>query len=258
MLTESVSQQLAESDELDWKSQLPTEKDLAHSDTVKDIAAMANSGGGLIVFGVEEDQKRGTRPTDAGEVSESYERTLRRVAVGGIHPPVFGLGVERLGAEPTRALAVVVPASVDVPHLIYRGDYFGAPIRNHADTEWMRERHLESLYRARLDERTRSQTALVNLYGEIADGRDSRSRAWLVAVARPRVPLIGRRMSHEQAREILTKAATWPPSRSGSVTRTQPPPHRSISTPTWHSRNEPSRAPPRPTPGLDATDHRTG
>lgn len=71
----------------------------------------------------------------------------------------------------------------------------------------MRERHLESLYRARLDERTRSQGALIDLYGETAAGRDSSSRAWLVAVARPRVPLIGRRMSREQAREIFTKGA---------------------------------------------------
>jgi hypothetical protein len=207
MLTEAVRQEVAERDGLDWKSELPSEKDLAQSDTVKDIAAMANSGGGVIVFGVQEEQKRATRRTDIGEVSESYERTLRRVAVSGIQPPVFGLGVVRLGGKPNRALAVVVPASADAPHLIYRGDYFGAPIRNHADTEWMRERHLESLYRARLDERTRSQLALADLYSEFADGRDSQSRAWLVAVARPRVPLLGRRMSREQARDIIAKAS---------------------------------------------------
>lgn len=205
MLTAAVALQLAESDDLDWKTQLPAEKDLAHSDTVKDIAAMANSGGGLIVFGVDENQKKASQRTDAGEVTESYERTLRRVAVSGIHPPVFGLEVFRLGVEPTRALAVVVPASIDVPHLLYRGDYFGAPIRNNADTEWMRERHLESLYRARLDERMRSQGALIDLYDEVAAGRDTGSRAWLIGVARPRVQLIGRRMSREQAREIFSK-----------------------------------------------------
>lgn len=205
MLTDAVSQQLAECDELDWKTQLPAEKEVANSDTVKDIAAMANSGGGLIVFGVDENQKKASLRTDAGEVSESYERTLRRVAVSGIHPPVFGLNVIRLGVEPTRALAVVVPPSVDVPHLIYRGDYFGAPLRNNADTEWIRERHLESLYRARLDERIRSHGALIDLYDEVAAGRDTGNRAWLVAVARPRIPLTGRRMSREQAREILNK-----------------------------------------------------
>jgi hypothetical protein len=207
MLTEAVAQQLAESDDLDWKTQLPAEKDLVHSDTVKDIAAMANFGGGLIVFGVDENQKKASRRADVGDVTESYERTLRRVAVSGIHPPVFGLGVVRLGVEPARALAVVVPASVDVPHLIYRGEYFGAPIRNNADTEWMKERHLESLYRARLDERLRSQGALADLYDELAAGRDTANRAWLIAVARPRVPLIGRRMSRDQAREIVSKGA---------------------------------------------------
>ncbi|MCW2529678.1 MAG: Transcriptional regulator [Pseudonocardiales bacterium] len=49
MLTEAVRQEVAEGEDLDWKSELPSEKDLAQSDTVKDIAAKANSGGGAIV-----------------------------------------------------------------------------------------------------------------------------------------------------------------------------------------------------------------
>ena len=200
LLEEAIEQRIAETDDLDWKRQLPSENQLAQSDTVKDLAAMANSGGGLIVFGVEEVEKQATGRIDVGEVSESYERTLRRVAVSGVQPPIFNLTIHRLGIAPTRALAVEVPPSVDGPHLIYRGEYFGAPIRNNADTEWMRERQLEAAYRARFDERRASIEALEGLFGELASGRDTQERAWLIAAARPRLPFRGRRLTREEAR----------------------------------------------------------
>jgi hypothetical protein len=208
MLDEAIAQGIAETDDLDWKKQPPAEKDLAQSDIVKDIAAMANSGGGLIIFGMDEDQKKATYRIDVGDVTESYERTLRRVAVNGIHPPVFNLGVHRLGIEPRCALAVVVPASFDVPHLIYRGDYFGAPIRNNADTEWMKERQLEAMYRMRLDDRRNAGEALTRLYSEVAAGRNIADRAWLIAVARPRVPYVGRRMRRDEARDVFDKSGS--------------------------------------------------
>jgi len=72
--------------------------------------------------------------------------------VTAISPPVFGLGVHRLGTE-EHAVAVVVPASVDGPHLIYKNDFFGAPIRNDADTAWIKERQIDAMYRARFEER---------------------------------------------------------------------------------------------------------
>ena len=209
MLDDAVAQGVAETDDLDWKAELPPEKQLAQSDTVKDIAAMANSGGGVIVFGIKEIDKSATGRVDAGIVSEGYESTLRKVAVSGIHPPVFGIGLHALGEKGRRAFVVVVPASVDVPHMIYRGEYFGAPIRNDADTVWMRERQLETLYRARLDDRRAGHSALTQLHDEALAGRDTKQRAWLVGVARPRV-LAGwhRRLTREEARGIYDRAGS--------------------------------------------------
>ncbi|WP_434092876.1 RNA-binding domain-containing protein [Streptomyces halstedii] len=40
----------------------------------KDVAAMANGSGGLIVYGVEESQKAATGRVDIGEFDETYER----------------------------------------------------------------------------------------------------------------------------------------------------------------------------------------
>ncbi len=166
---------------------------------------MANSGGGVIVFGVRESQKAATERIDVGEFDEAYERSLRSAAITAISPPVFGLNVYRLGDVGNRAVVVEVPASLDGPHLIYKNDYFGAPVRNDSDTVWMKESQIEAMYRARFDERRHATEALDSLYGEAAAGRDSDKRAWLIAVAHPRIPRFRDRLTREEARGVLTR-----------------------------------------------------
>lgn len=130
LLDAAVAAGVAESSDLDWKSELPPAKGLPQTDFPKDVAAMANSGGGVIVFGVREVQKAAAERVDVGEFDEAYERSLRSAAITAISPPVFGLNVHRLGSEDKRAVVVEVPASIDGPHLIYRNELFGAPVRN--------------------------------------------------------------------------------------------------------------------------------
>lgn len=205
LLDAAVSAGAVETDDLDWKSELPPAKGLPQTDFPKDVAAMANSGGGVIVFGVRESQKAATERADVGEVDEAYERSLRSAAITAISPPVFGLNVHRLGTEGNRAVVVEVPASVDGPHLIYKNDYFGAPVRNDSDTVWMKERQIEAMYRARFEERRHATEALDSLYSEAAAGRDSGKRAWLIVVAHPRIPRFAGRLAREEARDVLTK-----------------------------------------------------
>lgn len=168
---------------------------------------MANSGGGLIVFGVREAQKAATGRVDVGEFDETYERSLRSAAITAVSPPLFGLNVHRIGAEGNRAVVVEVPASVDGPHLIYKNEYFGAPVRNDSDTVWMKERQIEAMYRARFDERRHATEVLDTLFIEASAGRDTDKRAWLIAVAHPRIPRLRDRLSREGARAVLAKAA---------------------------------------------------
>lgn len=69
MLEEAVLHGVQEQEQLDWKRALPDERSLATSDFAKDVAAMANSGGGLIVYGIEESQGRASGRLDIGEVT---------------------------------------------------------------------------------------------------------------------------------------------------------------------------------------------
>ncbi|MFC9362892.1 helix-turn-helix domain-containing protein [Rhodococcus sp. NPDC057014] len=209
MIDAAVDNGLKETDDLDWKSELPPAKGLPQTDYPKDIAAMANSGGGTIVYGIEESQKAAVKRLGAGELDEAHERALRSAAITAISPPIFGLGIHVLGEPGNRAVAIVVPASVDGPHLIYRNEYFGAPIRNDADTVWMKERQIEAMYRARFDERRHEAEALVNLYQDAVTGRDINERAWLIAVAHPRLSASQTiRPNRDQAREIFEAAGS--------------------------------------------------
>ena len=73
----AVEARLAETDDLDWKSELPPTRALNETDFPKDIAAMANSCGGVLVYGIEEMEKRATGRKDTGELTERHQSTLR-------------------------------------------------------------------------------------------------------------------------------------------------------------------------------------
>lgn len=208
MIDEAIAEGLVEADDLDWKDALPPAKGITSTDFPKDVAAMANSGGGIIVYGVTEDQKRanGRRPVEA--LTEAYSRTLHSAAVTAISPPVFGLAIVELGEDDRRVVAVAVPDSPDGPHLIYRNEYFGAPRRNDADTVWMKERQVEAAYRARFDERRHSYEALDRMFQELSIVSESDSRAWFIAVGRPRganAPI--RRWPRVEAQTLFREAA---------------------------------------------------
>ncbi|WP_066376566.1 AlbA family DNA-binding domain-containing protein [Herbidospora mongoliensis] len=206
ILDAAVAAGVTETSDLDWKLELPPAKGLPQTDFPKDVAAMANSGGGLIVYGVRESQKAATERVDVGEFDEAYERSLRSAAITGISPPVFGLHIFRVGAKGNQAVVIEVPASIDGPHLIYRNDYFGAPVRNDSDTVWMKERQIEAMYRARFEERRHTTEALDALFTDASGGLNSGERALLIAVAHPRIPRFGARLTRDGIKDVLSKA----------------------------------------------------
>jgi hypothetical protein len=202
LLDAAVSAKVAETDDLDWKSEAPASNHLADSDFPKDVAAMANSGGGVIVYGITEKQKKAEGRKDVGGLTEQHERALRAVAYSSIKPPVLGLAIYVLGDLKRQALVVEVPASTEGPHLIFKNQFFGAPIRNNADTAWMTERQIETAYRARFEERRHIYEAITSLYAEAATNWGNRELATFVAIAHPRIPLTSSaRPTRERARD---------------------------------------------------------
>lgn len=166
----AIEAQVAESEALDFKRDLPLAlqagapheaRAAKQAELGKDIAAMANSGGGLLLYGMEEDATSGRSVAKAvhsvGVVTEQTEKSIRQVA-GLIYPAVRDLVFRQLVEatpkdpdEPRTMLALLVPDSSDRPHLIHpRGNndqnWFMTPYRNGPDTAFMTDRMLQSAY----------------------------------------------------------------------------------------------------------------
>jgi len=213
MLDEAVAQRIAEQGDLDWKRELPSQpqpKDFIGA-FAKDVAAMANSGGGLIVFGVDETDQRASGRFDVGEVSENLEKALRTIALSAITPPVFNLEILRVPSDSHRALAVVVPTSVEVPHLVFRPKdsdfHFAAPVRDGAFTAWLGERQIEQLYRARFGGLADTTAALMGEFTDASRDHATDDRVWMIGVVRPRIaPTAPTPRSEAQAMAVLWRA----------------------------------------------------
>lgn len=211
LISSAIAARLAEEDDLDWKAILPGKEEAQLEEYAKDVAAMANSIGGLIVFGVEE--QRGTGQASAVQtvdVTEGAQRRLRALAATRIHPTVAGLDLIPLTSDDgaTSVLVLVVLRSPDAPHMIGQGARIGVPYRSGPETVWMRERDIERAYADRFRRRDDEHIRLNSMRDDISDQLDFDKGAWLIAIARPRSPLpgIAGELTRANATSVLASA----------------------------------------------------
>ena len=184
--------ELPETDDLDWKKGLPG--DLGLDEFAKDVAAMANAAGGLLVYGVAEKRGVGTAESlHPFELTETDVRRLRSTVFSRIQPAVAGVDFVDLKSEEGSGsvLIVSVPASEDAPHQVSSGNGFGVPFRVGTDTHWMNERGIERAYADRFQRRANEASSLAEDVRQSTDLMDLEEFAWLVAVAHPHRPNTG-------------------------------------------------------------------
>ncbi len=230
LIERACAESVPERTDLDWKRQLPltapkTEakaKQAQQVELAKDIAAMANSGGGMIVYGVEETRRAGTSAAEAvvgvGVIDEDTTRDIRRVAGNLIYPPVVGLDLIPLAPEDDPdggVLVLLVPDSTDRPHLVHPSngqDWFGAPYRHGPDTEWMVERQLAAAYSERESGRRRRIEEFDTRFNQFTDVLDQdQDLRWVVAFAVPDQPNTRpRALTQSKANAIIERAWTSP------------------------------------------------
>lgn len=152
IIEQAIENRVEESADLDWKQEVyDCRNPKWREEAAKDIAAMANSGGGWIVFGVAEDGDRNAASKLTPVCwSASDEKRIRAVAYNKIGPPVLGLEFHVLERENDTVVAMRVPDSRDAPHFAKKGaDAFSAPYRNGSYTEFMSDREIERGFRER-------------------------------------------------------------------------------------------------------------
>lgn len=156
----------------------------------KDISAMANTRGGLLIYGVANDHSVVGIDWEKADLRQ-YAQWVRN----HVHPYLPDLVMFPLTDGATTLLVVDVPASEMAPHLVHgRSDKdkeqqaFTVPYRDRDHTARMAEHQIERAYRDRFT-RTDSAAEALRQHSEFLTktitAQASKPSAWLVAVARP-------------------------------------------------------------------------
>ncbi|MEE4587994.1 MULTISPECIES: AlbA family DNA-binding domain-containing protein [Streptomyces violaceusniger group] len=217
MVKKAADTNLVESDDLDWKQFLPRPpQDGRWNELAKDVAAMANTRGGLLIYGVTD---KTTKPVgiDPDEVNtQQYAQWIRN----HVQPYLPGLTFTTLTSpDGTISFLVIdIPASPMAPHHVYRTaakdkdqQASVVPYRDADHTAWMAEHQIERAYRDRFTRTQHAQDETDRLLAHALDSvlpEQAEPSAWFVAVARPERPLprTAPPLAREKAPDLCTTA----------------------------------------------------
>ena len=203
LINTAIDAELQESDCLDWKRDLYSHKSTGEKkpgkpwqdEAAKDIAAMANSGGGWIFFGVQEEEKTGkAQEIHPIDWDSSEEQKLYQTAWNRIQPPVMGIDFFPIADNDGKVvLAMRVPGSTRTPHFAMNDSgFFRVPIRNGSHTTYLDEHEIEKAYQQRFrhidDEEKRLKTLFDHAATSLGPDCGLRFVAAAIPIERNRLP----------------------------------------------------------------------
>ena len=156
-------------------------------EAAKDVAAMANAHGGLLLLGVAETASCASKikPVD---VSDGEKRRLYRLIGRHLEPQVRDLWVESLPDESGihGVLMIAVPASEDAPHGVFTDEKSTWwPIRRGTSTGYMREAELAARFRQRDSRAGARDETLSRVHHEGVGRLNTKMQAFLALSAVP-------------------------------------------------------------------------
>lgn len=200
----AVAAGVVEEAALDWKQELPQRGKI--DETTKDIAAMANSGGGVIVYGVAESSGRAESisPVSVNEAA----RVMILSAAASAQPMVQGMELRALPSSEDSdegVVVAIVPGSPNAPHMVGQKHLYGAPVRNGPTTVWLDERSIERAYAERFSLRSSRKDLLESMVDDLKDRLHLSGKTWLLGVATPLAQATHNNdLSRQEVSEMLT------------------------------------------------------
>jgi hypothetical protein len=178
---------VSESELLEVKSQMYSSNDRGNQEIALDIAALGNAGGGLLLIGFDEadDVLRCPKPV---ERDGSFVSRIEQVVNSSIVPHL-SLAIRWIDyGEDTAVLAVLVPPSLNSPHLVRREDKFQAPIRRGSRRVQMSESEIAERYRQRFNSSSERANRLIQMQDEIQQRSGHLNCAILIVSTVPEYP----------------------------------------------------------------------
>lgn len=189
-----VTSNVQEAFDLDFKLPLYGRTDSDKRDLAGDVAALANTAGGTIVLGVEEDEHARAVGTPGVELSDAEVARMRQIVASRVAPmPDFDVlmvpdsvaaeGEAAVGGESSTAhgfVVIAVPRSPSAPHAVLVNDALRYPKRNGSTTRYLSEPEVATAYRDRFAGAQRQVTRVEEVEREAIARILSDDRPWLV------------------------------------------------------------------------------
>lgn len=157
-----VRNSIPEDFDLDFKVALYGRSDADKRALAGDVAALANTAGGVVIIGVAEGDQAQAVHAPGVDLTDAEKARMLQVVASGVSPmptlEIFGvpkdLGHEPLGEDDAAALTgyyiIAVPRSPSAPHAVVVNEGFRYPKRNGATTRYLSEPEVAAAYRDRL------------------------------------------------------------------------------------------------------------
>jgi hypothetical protein len=148
-----VRDKVPESRSLDYKRELPPLTEAGNKELLKDISAFANTVGGYLIYGVDEEEGvpteiLGVEVENFDELKQRFENLLRT----GVDPVIRGVDFHTVDVNGTRKVVIIkIPRSIARPHVVRIKDHFRFYGRN---SSGIHQLEVEDLRRAFLESET--------------------------------------------------------------------------------------------------------
>jgi hypothetical protein len=146
-----VTNAVAEAYDLDFKATLYGKSDKERRDLAGDVAALANTAGGVIVLGIAEDNQARAAAAPGVVLSDAEVGRVRQVVASQVSPlPALDvLQVEDAQHPGHGFMLLAVPRSPMGPHAVLVNESLRFPKRNGTMTTYLSEPEVADAYRAR-------------------------------------------------------------------------------------------------------------
>jgi hypothetical protein len=137
----------AESTTREFKAAPWERNDQGKREALKDITAMANTRGGLILIGVAEENNAATALAPiTPEAAEAERSRINDLVTAGVEPRLYGVGIEAVPVVGGVILSLHIPRSPSRPHRVTSGGWNRFWLRNSTGTYEANVADLKNLF----------------------------------------------------------------------------------------------------------------
>ena len=154
-----------------------------------DVAALANTAGGVIIIGVEEDDQARATAAPGVQLSDAEVGRMRQIIAPGVSPmPIVDILAIPDDADASSGFYVIaVPRSANGPHAVLVDNSLRYPKRNGATTRYLSEPEVAAAYRDRTAGVARQQSRIAEIELD-AIKRLTLNGPWLLVTLVPDLP----------------------------------------------------------------------